>query len=368
MCPGGNTEDQAPASLPAAEATAQSSQPVSETRPEPETEHGVVVVAEEFTDDDSSVHQSIASSTTSLSSSILDYRNENGRTYHKYKDGKYWIPNDERENDRLDVQHNLFIRTFRGRLGNAPPSDPEAKVGRVLDIGTGSGIWAIDFGEEHPEAEILGVDLSAAQPDFVPPNVRFEIDDVEEPWIFTERFDYIHSRMMTWSISDWKKLFKQCYDNLNPGGYLEANEGNIIPLSDDGTLKDDSALMQSVRLWESAAKIFGRPFEDTRRLKDFMEEVGFEDVHILKYKWPTNTWPKDPHYKDLGLWSYEHVSLAWEGFLMAPLTRAHNWTREKALVHIMEARRDLSDKTIHAYFNVWSIYGRKPLKADDAEN
>lgn len=110
--------------------------------------------------------------------------------------------------------------------------------------------------------------------------------------------------------------------------------------------------MKSVRLWESAAVIFGRPFEDTRHLKDFMEEVGFEDVHILKYKWPTNTWPKDPHYKDLGAWSYEHVSLAWEGFLMAPLTRAHNWTREEALVHIMEARRDLSDRTIHAYFNV----------------
>ncbi|KAK1654893.1 S-adenosyl-L-methionine-dependent methyltransferase [Colletotrichum phormii] len=288
--------------------------------------------------------KSIASSTTSLSSSILDYRTENGRTYHKYKDGKYWIPNDERENDRLDVQHNLFIRTFRGRLGNAPLSDPEAKVGRVLDIGTGSGIWAIDFGEEHPEAEILGVDLSAAQPEFVPPN------------IFTERFDYIHSRMMTWSISDWKKLFKQCY------------EVTSSPLSDDGTLKDDSALMQSVRLWESAAEIFGRPFEDTRRLKDFMEEVGFEDVHILKYKWPTNTWPKDPHYKDLGSWSYENVSLSWEGFLMAPLTRAHNWTREEALVHIMEARRDLSDRTIHTYFNVWSIYGRKPMKADDAEN
>ncbi|KAK7438280.1 hypothetical protein Landi51_11738 [Colletotrichum acutatum] len=313
--------NQAPASVP-------TSEPAAQPQPETETEHGVVIAAEEFTDDNSSVHQ-----------------------------------------DRWpDVQHNLFVRTFRGRLGNAPPTDPGAKVGRVLDIGTGSGIWAIDFGEEHPEAEILGVDLSAAQPDFVPPNVRFEIDDVEEPWIFSDRFDYIHSRMMTWSISNWKKLFKQCFDNLNPGGYLEANEGNIVPLSDDGTLKDDSALMKSVRLWESAAEIFGRPFEDTRRLKDFMEEVGFEDVHILKYKWPTNTWPKDPHYKDLGAWSYEHVSLAWEGFLMAPLTRAHNWTREEALVHIMEARRDLSDRTIHAYFNVWSIYGRKPLKADDAGN
>ncbi|GJC92194.1 methyltransferase domain-containing protein [Colletotrichum higginsianum] len=32
--------------------------------------------------------------------------------------------------------------------------DDGAKVGRVLDVGTGTGIWALDFGDEHPEAEV----------------------------------------------------------------------------------------------------------------------------------------------------------------------------------------------------------------------
>ncbi|UQC84519.1 uncharacterized protein CLUP02_10016 [Colletotrichum lupini] len=360
MCPDDSAVDPAPA---ASSPTA----PAVGSQPNAEAEQGGFIAAEEVTDDDAS--QSGASSTSSLTSSILDYRIENGRTYHKYKDGKYWVPNDERENDRLDLQHNLFIRTFHDRLGNAPPTDAGAKVGRVLDIGTGSGIWAIDYGEEHPEAEVLGVDLSAAQPEFVPPNVRFEIDDVEEPWIFTQNFDYIHCRMMTWSISDWRKLFKQCFDNLNPGGYLEANEVDLIPLSDDGTLSEDSNFMKSVRLWGSAAEIFGRPFADTRRLKDYMEEVGFEDVQMKRFKWPTNTWPKDPHYKELGAWNLENISPAWEGFLMAPLTRAHQWTREEALIHIMEARKDIADRRIHAYFQIWSIYGKKPEKAvDTTEN
>lgn len=30
----------------------------------------------------------------------------------------------------------------------------------------------------------------------VPPNLRFEIDDAEDEWIFSERFDYIHGRAL----------------------------------------------------------------------------------------------------------------------------------------------------------------------------
>jgi len=53
-----------------------------------------------------------------------------------------------------DLQHNLFLLTFDNKLGLCPPNLPETKVKRVLDVGTGTGIWAIDFGDEHPEAEV----------------------------------------------------------------------------------------------------------------------------------------------------------------------------------------------------------------------
>jgi len=52
-----------------------------------------------------------------------------------------------------DLQHHLFLLTLDGRLGLAPPNDPDAKVKRVLDVGTGTGIWAMDFGDDHPDAE-----------------------------------------------------------------------------------------------------------------------------------------------------------------------------------------------------------------------
>ncbi|GJC92156.1 hypothetical protein ColKHC_00982 [Colletotrichum higginsianum] len=53
-----------------------------------------------------------------------------------------------------DLQHNIFLLTFDDKLGFAPPCQKGAEVGRVLDVGTGTGIWAVDFGDEHPEAEM----------------------------------------------------------------------------------------------------------------------------------------------------------------------------------------------------------------------
>jgi methylase of polypeptide subunit release factors len=38
---------------------------------------------------------------------------------------------------------------------------PIRKSGRVLDMGTGTGIWAIDFGDTYPDAKVIGNDLSS---------------------------------------------------------------------------------------------------------------------------------------------------------------------------------------------------------------
>ncbi|KAK2000318.1 methyltransferase [Colletotrichum falcatum] len=337
----------------ATSAAVEASFPLAENLPaRPDLDNGDngFISAEDATDDASSVTgESVASSTTSVSDSIREYRQENGRTYHKYKDG--------------NLQHNLIVRSFDDRLGTAPPNHHGARVGRVLDLGTGSGIWAIEFGDEHPEAEVLGVDLSPSQPEFVPPNVRFEVDDIEEPWTYSLPFDYIHSRTMTFSISNWQAYLKEAFDHLNPGGYLELVEVDSVPLSDDGTLKEDSALMKSVRLLEKAAVIFGRPFVDIQGIGDKMAEVGFEDVHVQRFKWPTNPWAKNQRYKDIGAWTYGNLAPNWEAFCMAPLTRGLGWSREEVILHAMEVRRDLGDRSIHAYYLLWSIWGRKPAAA-----
>ncbi|TEA12661.1 Secondary metabolism regulator LAE1 [Colletotrichum sidae] len=317
----------------------------------PPQDFEVHIVADQESDDDASaLGSSVASSSTSLRSSILDYRQENGRTYHRYKDGKYNFPNDERELDRLDLVHHLCLLTLNGQLGIAPPCREDTQVGRVLDVGTGTGIWAMQFGDDHPEADILGIDLSATQPNDVPPNVRFEIDDIEDEWTFSQPFQYIHSRFMTSSIGDWKLFLQRCYDNLEPGGYVELQETAIFAKSDDGTLKPEHALTKWAENLMKASIQLGAVWVDTPELRDIMLEVGFEDVALSTYKWPTNQWPKDEHFKELGAWNNENFRRGVEAITMAPLTRALGWSPEEVRVFLIDVRKEGNDMSIHAYW------------------
>ncbi|KAH7183509.1 S-adenosyl-L-methionine-dependent methyltransferase [Fusarium flagelliforme] len=301
-----------------------------------------------------------ASSTDSVTSSIYEFRKENGRTYHSFKDGKYNLPNDAEELERLDFQHNLMLLTLDNKLGLSPPCRPDSKVQRVLDLGTGTGIWATDFGDEHPAATVVGVDLSPVQPAFIPPNVQFVVDDIDQEWTYEKSFDFIHSRFMNFSIQSWKAYLTKIYDNLAPGGYVELQDVDVIMGSDDGTLKDGMAMHMWCRLLDQAAAKFNRCFERTSNFKDLLKEVGFADVVETRYKWPTNGWPKDKKYKELGLWNNVNASSALDALTMAPFTRGLGWSREEVEAFLVKLKSDWNNPKIHAYWPICVTYAKKP--------
>ena len=82
---------------------------------------------------------------TSILSSVRRGVEENGRIYPAYGKHEYGMPVDEKELDRMDLQHHKFTLMLDDKLFIAPISDQvlDRPDSRVLDIGTGSGIWAI---------------------------------------------------------------------------------------------------------------------------------------------------------------------------------------------------------------------------------
>lgn len=62
------------------------------------------------------------------------------------------------EQDRLDLIHETTLLVCGGKTLLAPVQGRN-DVQRVLDLGTGTGIWAIDYANENPHAEVLGIDL-----------------------------------------------------------------------------------------------------------------------------------------------------------------------------------------------------------------
>lgn len=88
----------------------------------------------------------------------------------------YLFPNDKLEQERQLLESAALTKLVDGRLFFAPLSQTHPPRS-ILDVATGTGDWAIQMGDLFPTTNIVATDLSPIQPDHVPPNVNFYIED-----------------------------------------------------------------------------------------------------------------------------------------------------------------------------------------------
>ncbi|OJD32213.1 methyltransferase domain-containing protein [Diplodia corticola] len=301
-------------------------------------------------DDDSavgSVEDRLSQYSQSLSSSVIAYPIEHGRRYHAYKDGSYIMPNDENEADRLDLLHHMLMILFDGKRIHSPVKRENLR--RVLDAGTGTGIWAIDVGDEYPEAEVIGNDLSPTQPQWVPPNVKFEVDDIEEPWTYAEPFDLIFSRYMDAAISNWPALVANMFASTRPGGWAELQGFDTHYKSDDGSLPVDSYIHKFVGMLEEGCTKLGKEVYTGPTFAGLLKDAGFVNVHVQKYKLPLGPWPKDKKMKEVGTVNLMQVLEGMEAFSYRLFTGILGWSLEEVQVLIAKTTKELKSMKYHAY-------------------
>ncbi|KAM0490103.1 hypothetical protein ACHAP8_011929 [Fusarium lateritium] len=292
--------------------------------PSPEAELVPAENDDDVQDDaDSTLETDANSSTASVSSSILHYRSVQGRTFHSDKFvTEYSFPNDEQQLESVDIR---------------------------------------DFADQFPQAEVTATDLSPTQPKWVPPNVRFEIDDATETWTWKDdTFDFVHMRYLFGAIQDWTALYQQAYRVCKPGGWVESVEADIHFRSDDGTAEEEEVYKLCNKLYEEGGKAIGRTFFVHELQPKGMADAGLVDIKTVDYKIPIGGWAKDPKLAEVGRYVKLTLENDMEGYTLLLWNDVLQWPKDEYQVFLMRARKALSNRRIHGHFVVRYVYGRKP--------
>ncbi|KAI1965367.1 hypothetical protein LOZ58_001214 [Ophidiomyces ophidiicola] len=306
---------------------------------------------------------------TQLSRELEDYPTylEYGRWYHGYRRGQYMFPCDEPEQDRLDLFHKMLCVARNGNLHVAPINRPNKEASgdpgpRILDLGCGTGIWAMDMARQYPDADVYGVDLAPIQPSNPPLNCAFYSPrDYESQWLLGEEsFDFIHLQMGCGSVTDWRTVYHRVIEHLRPGAYFEQVEIDFEARSDGYTLGPSHPLSVWYRLLKEAMDTGRRPIAFDRRTIPRLENAGFVDITHSAIPLPLSMWGTDRHSMELGKWYSLAFSESALALLWAPLARMKNMPFDEINRLAEQAKAEAYKKDLRGY-NVLHIFtARKP--------
>jgi hypothetical protein len=90
--------------------------------------------------------------------------------------------------------------------------------------------------------------------------------------------------------------------------------------------------------------------QDTRQL---LENAGFIDIHEEVIRAPYNSWPNDPHQKEIGRWYNLGLTEGLEALSFGPLARVNRWDVDQHIRPFLEGvRQQICNRKIHAYNNM----------------
>ncbi|KAI5788353.1 S-adenosyl-L-methionine-dependent methyltransferase [Geopyxis carbonaria] len=290
------------------------------------------------------------------------FRFENGRRYNAFREGSYVFPNDEREQDRMAIMDQMMHLLFEGELYLSPLENPR----RILDLGTGTGIWSSDMATKFPNARIIGTDLSPIQ---VPPpdNCIFEIEDANSDWVYpANHFSMIHARQLHSGITSWRKLCQQSYTHLHPNGWAEFHETPVTLYTDSETTPLPTlALTRASALFNEAMERTGRNTStEIYMLKEHMRAAGFVDIVETRMALPLNSWMASPRMRQVGRYNMLNFLEGIEGFLMAACTRALEMSVEETAELVEGCKKDILDRKLKLYYYLVVVRGRKPAAGE----
>lgn len=259
---------------------------------------------------------------------------------------------------RLTIQDQMLTRSMGGVL-----PEQATVFQRVLDIGCGSGSWAIEMAQTYPTSSLIGIDISQRMVSYateqarehkVSDRVEFRVMDVLQPLDFPGAFfDLVNLRfgvsfMRTW---DWLNVLNELLRVTRSGGVIRLTETEIINRS------DSSALTQLDEIFLCALFRSGHLFQEettgiTANLVGLLTQYGCQQIqtraYALEYRAGT---PEGQAY-------YQDIAHAFQ--TLRPFLQKWGCTPKEYATIYQQALDDIQQSDFRVIWNLLSAWGKKP--------
>jgi ubiquinone/menaquinone biosynthesis C-methylase UbiE len=192
---------------------------------------------------------------------------------------------------RLLKQSNYLITMLGGLLADHPDF---AGIHRMLDIACGPGEWASAVAREHPDIQVVGIDISKPMIDFAQAkayqdqleNLTFKQRDATQlPLPYEEgSFDFVNMSLiyafMTREL--WPHLIKDCYRMLASGGFLRVIQEDAHLITNSPAMAEYHRL-GSLALYKAGQGYYPDYLGVIPRLRGMFEAARFQVLSQRHY-------------------------------------------------------------------------------------
>ncbi|KAK3115681.1 hypothetical protein LTR53_004744 [Teratosphaeriaceae sp. CCFEE 6253] len=243
---------------------------------------------------------------------------------------------------------------------------------RVLDVGFGTGIWAMDMKRLYPHAEVIAIDISDGPPAVDVNGMPMDYDGVDfrsgvdftrnDGWGFDSgSFDFIYCSMLCGSVPDWQAFAHNVTRLLKPmTGQAEFLELDYTPRSD---IEEPAAGSEVQRWWHAmriASHSFGKPLAYPDHLDAMLHYAG---CNVISHKIVEIRTAEDLRCRDAGdpqneitrwyrLWMFDPPLKTVKGMSLMLLTRQLGWTAQDVATLALNVNNVLNSNRSPYYHNL----------------
>ncbi|KAI0323716.1 S-adenosyl-L-methionine-dependent methyltransferase [Cubamyces sp. BRFM 1775] len=232
-----------------------------------------------------------------------------GRLFPKSSMVPYPLPVDDQERSRLRGQRAM-LRSLAtsdhdcvNKLQESLHLATADEVIRVLDIGTGDGDWVMNMAAEFPKVYFYGTDIVPLFPRLTPPNVRFELQDVNAGPMYPPQYmDLVHAQDVSLAVRNYFDFVEDTAWILKRGGLFCVSEWTRTIDASNGDVKE-RAPRACAFLEFLAAKLL-RDLDVEPLMRSIVPAIHSSPRFLTEHttvKVPIGDWPSSPFERDLGL-------------------------------------------------------------------